>query len=117
MSERTFRHGLFLRVDPPGPGEFESEDFDGSDRHWFFRVLAWTEMSAHHDEIDGCAACRSVEIPRKPFAAPHQFGVMTTAEGIRYGYALCAPCKARMEANRESVIAVIDGNFGGSGVA
>lgn len=111
------RSALFLRVEAPTPDEPHAEDFDGSGHAWFCRVLAWTEMAAHHNEIAGCAACRSAEIPRMPFEAPHQFGVMTTPEGIRYGYALCASCRAKKTADSAAMIAVVEGNFDGVGVA
>lgn len=114
----TVERGLFLRVDPPPPDEPMAEEFDASDEFsWFCRVLAFTEMSAHHDEIDGCAACRSTEIPRMPFAAPEQVGVMTTPAGIHYGYVLCKPCREKKGTAREAVLTAVDGNFDGVGVS
>lgn len=111
--------GLFLRVDAPTPDEPHAEDFDDSDEFsWFCRVIAFTEMSAHHNEIDGCAACRSTKIPRTPFSAPEQLGVMTAREGIRYGYLLCKACRDKSNGPaRAGVLAAVDANFDGVGAA
>jgi hypothetical protein len=107
MQNTAVTPGTFGRHFVRGKHDATDPDYLPENDDTFFAGLVCAEFAANYDEID-CAGCGSADICRTPLTAPHMFGVLTTVEGHAYGYALCKPCKADLNAACDRIDVAFD---------